>query len=570
MGFESVIAPAAMIAILVFIHEFGHFVVAKLCGVAVPVFSFGFGRRLFGFQFRGTDYRLSLLPFGGYVRIAGADPFGYGDEDDDEIGDRQMAFSRRPVWQRLAILGAGPLFNLLLPIGVFTLLLMAGEPIPAAEVGEVEATGIAASAGLQAGDRIIAFDDQPVESILQLDEALDGALVGRHTITVRHGDRTPVLQLQFDSVPMGVGDLGFTTSRPDNRVGVDSPSSPAGLAGLRTGDEILAIDGVEVRDWIAIEAAFPVGRATVDLDVRSFADEAEEPGSHQIHLVADPDFQPPAGEAQGPLDRWGLSPLTLFVGKVSQTAPTEDGILSEVGETGEESAAHKAGVLPGDRLLMVDGIPVRSWDDVLKGVSASMEGEGESAAARAVAITLVREGGRIDLDLVPTVIRDTNRFGRYYFRPILGITRQGSYADGPMVKARYGPGAALVRATQTTVALSGAIIEQIGMVVTGEAAFRQSVGGPVEMFRQAREAAKRGIFDWARLLGMLSISLGIVNLLPVPVLDGGQIIFTFVEGIRGRALPRELRERVQQVGVLFLVLLMLTVLVSDLHRLFQS
>jgi regulator of sigma E protease len=127
----SILSAVALITILVFIHEFGHFIVAKACGVHVTVFSFGFGKRLIGMEIGGTDYRVSMLPFGGYVKMAGADPFGMGEEDDDILDDPSRAFLRKPVWQRLLVVAAGPAFNLALPLVVFTILLMAGEPQPA-------------------------------------------------------------------------------------------------------------------------------------------------------------------------------------------------------------------------------------------------------------------------------------------------------------------------------------------------------------------------------------------------------------------------------------------------------
>ena len=146
------IAAIGMIAILVFIHEFGHFIVAKACGVHVKVFSIGFGRPLLGFDFKGTEYRLSMLPFGGYVQMAGADPFGTGEEDDEWLEDPESAFLRRPVWQRLLVVSAGPAFNLALPLVLFTVLLMAGEPQPANSVGTVDSDGLAAEAGMVPGE----------------------------------------------------------------------------------------------------------------------------------------------------------------------------------------------------------------------------------------------------------------------------------------------------------------------------------------------------------------------------------------------------------------------------------
>ena len=141
--------------------------------------------------------------------------------------------------------------------------------------------------------------------------------------------------------------------------------------------------------------------------------------------------------------------------------------------------------------------------------------------------------------------------------------------DGPKVRVYYSFGDAVARAWHETKTLSGYVIEQIGKLVTGAAAVQKSLGGPVEMVRQASSAAEQGIFVWARLMGMLSISLGIINLLPVPVLDGGQFLFYAVEGLRGRPLSLAIRERAQQVGVLFLVLLMMSVLFFDIRRLFE-
>jgi regulator of sigma E protease len=182
----------------------------------------------------------------------------------------------------------------------------------------------------------------------------------------------------------------------------------------------------------------------------------------------------------------------------------------------------------------------------------------------------VRAGAVVTLTMTPEVIEDTNQMGRYYFRPILGVMRNGGYAQGPMIRKYYGFFDAAHLSGVQTVMVMGLILEQIGKVFTGEAAVDKSVGGPVEMVRQAKKAAQAGLFSYARLLAGLSLSLGIVNLLPVPVLDGGQLLFFTIEGIRGRPVSAALRERAQQIGVLLLVMLMLTVLILDINRLFEA
>lgn len=563
----NILAAVTLVAILVFIHESGHYVVAKLCGVHVKIFSLGYGRRVAGFYHNGTDYRLSLLPFGGYVMMAGADPFGYGDEDDDELEDLSTSFMRRPVWQRLLIIAAGPAVNLIFPVIVFTALFMAGEPQPAASVGDVAVDSPAAEAGVLPGDLLVAIDGQEFGTWSGMSAVLQDAEIGEHSLTVeRNGQRVP-LSFSFDEDDGNI--LGVAFSRPDNSVGVDDPASPAGAAGIKTGDQIVAINGEDVEDWVTINQHF----ARASGDRMSVTVRAAAGGKDTVELVRS-DWQArsnglPLEAAQG----WGLSSATLFVDTIGETA--EDAgieILSgcRPGPAPPPSPALQNGIAPGDRFFRIDGEPIGSWGDVLDAVADSMVGEGEAATARTIQLELIRDGELLPLELTPKVIRDTDIAGQYFYRPILGTSRGGTYVSGPMTRQYYPFGLALKRSTEETVTISQLIVAQLGKLVTGEAAVDKSLGGPVEIVRQASAAAEKGLFTWVRLMAMLSISLGIVNLVPVPVLDGGQILFFLMEAIRGRPVSHQFRERAQQIGVLFLVALMLAVLVFDIHRLFEG
>jgi regulator of sigma E protease len=556
-------AAVGMIAILVFIHEFGHFIVAKACGVHVKVFSIGFGRRVVGVNFKGTEYRLSLLPFGGYVQMSGADPFGTGAEDDEGLDDPSQAFLRRPVWQRLLVVSAGPAFNLALPVVLFTVLLMAGEPQPANQLGTVERAGLAAAAGIEAGDVVTAIDGVETNTWNALARAISLWETGPHTVTVDRDGTHRRYDIAFDAE--GKLGLGISHLRPEAVIGVDDPRSPAGAAGLVTGDRILSVGGTPVSDWIEIEAALAEVASSVVL--------VELSDGREVQVSRVGDWAPPdPALRQLATAKWGLSPTTLFVGSVGETVSKDStdvlaGCRPKAARP--EAPAYLAGLREGDRFLRLDGKLVRGWSGVIDGVRSTMDGDGESATARALRVELVRAGELVTLEITPTVIRDTNALGRYYYRPVLGVMRLGMLSDGPKTRVYYGFGDAFSRALDETTRLSGYVIEQIGKLLTGAAAVQKSLGGPVEMVRQASSAAAEGLFVWARLMGMLSISLGIINLLPVPVLDGGQFLFYAVEGLRGRPLSLAVRERAQQIGVIFLVLLMMSVLFFDLRRLFE-
>jgi regulator of sigma E protease len=563
----SILAAVSMIAILVFIHELGHFLVAKACGVHVTVFSIGFGRRVAGFEFRGTDYRIGLLPFGGYVQMAGADPFGTGAEDDELLDDPSRAFLRRPVWQRLLVVSAGPAANLILPLVVFTTLLMAGEPQPASVVGGVSRDSIAAELGIVAGDSVIALDDGPVTTWGQLLTGVQAWESGSHKLTLERDGEQSERTLDWASDQVGTVGLGLTMLRPSAIIGVDDPASPAGLAGLLSGDEIVDVGGSEVRDWIDLSAVLAEQDGPV-------AVRFERAGtSHQTQLKPNPGAWVPLSTIPWPVTaKLGLMPASLFLGTVGErvsrdTTDVFAGCRPSV--TQAPAPAHEGGLLSGDRFYRLDGQPVTSWGDVLSGVKDTMEGDGLEATARPIRVEVVRAGAVVDVEMTPTVIRDTDALGRYYHRPVLGVSRMGGFVPGPNTRVYYSFPDALSRATRETTALTGYILEQIGKLLTGGAAVQKSLGGPVEMVRQARKAADEGLFRWARLMGMLSISLGIINLLPVPVLDGGQFLFYAIEGIRGRPLSLAIRERAQQIGVLLLVLLMVSVLFFDLRRLFE-
>ncbi len=549
----QLLAALALVGILVFIHESGHFIFAKIFGVGVQVFSLGFGRRLFGVEWGGTDYRVSLIPAGGYVMMEGADPFQDGG-DGDTASDSPTSFMNKPVWQRLIIVAAGPAFNLLLPVVVFTALFMVGEPGAAPVLGQVDLYSSAQDAGLQVGDRVTHINGKEIATWGALEESLE------------HIDQDPVvrllrgeqsLELTLDTPQGAILDGGVYPSSvygisaifPGPYVVVSDSDSVLAQAGLETGDLVTKVGEEEIRSFDALISELDgiQGEAEVAYMRRDTQGDVVD-GS--ITVTQDP-TRP---ESSLPFEHthanaWGLAPPYLSVYEVQPESPAEIG-----------------GLLRGDVVTAVDGVKVRTFNDVIHLVKQAQVGEGEVASARSVTLTLLRDGELQDRIFKPTIREDHDNFGRYTFRPVIGFNTFSVGIAQEEATRRYNFVPALQHAGQRTLDAATKVISTVGYLVTGEAAASKTVGGPIAIFRHAAAAAERGIFDWAYMMAGLSISLAVVNFLPVPVLDGGQFLFYAVEGIRGRPLSLLVRERAQQVGVLFLLGLMFVVLVIDVRN----
>ncbi len=565
MLLTKIIAGLVMLSVLVVIHEFGHFIVARLFKIGVPVFSVGMGPRIAGFEYNGTDYRLSALPIGGYVMMSGADPFG--EADPDTYVDPDEDFMRKPVWQRLLVMFAGPGANLLLPIFLLTAVLFVGEDRSAAVVGMVHPDTPAAEAGVRPDDRLVAVDGEPVElwsDVMRRIQDRPGAPI---TLTVDRAGEPLEVALPPDAFEVtrdGFADLsvtGLSWMQKSSQVGVDDPTSPAGRAGIRTGDGIVAVGDREVRTWRGLEAALAEGDShTVTL--RRAAEEAGEVETLRVPLERDPTWSPPHPEDPWADNEFGLVPVMLFVGSY-----------------GEDSAAADAGVELDDRILLIDGSPVRDWNELIQRVSATqtvedipttaggcMRGPPEPPAARAMTLTVVREGEVHELELVPRMTRELVRT-QVAYRPLIGVMQYpNAFVDGELVFKRYGLLEAVPEAARESVAVLGATFDVLGQFLTRERQMRETIGGPIAIFDMAGTSAEMGLGAFARLMAAISIGLAVINLLPVPVLDGGQILFYSIEGIRGRPLSVAIREKIQMIGVLFLVGLILIVSVHDISR----
>jgi regulator of sigma E protease len=532
----SLLAGIVLIGVIVLVHEWGHFVAARLFGIGVPVFSIGMGKRVWGFRWGETEYRVSQLPLGGYVQLAGADAFGESDDEESARFPPSQHFLKRPIYQRLVVLFAGPAVNLVLPILLTTAILLAGRPVAASVVAMVRPDTAAAAAGLAPGDRVTSVDGVPVGAWRELEERLDAATQAPVTLTVEGpaGVRTLAMDpATLSRGPDGVADLyafGLEIGRWPAAVGVDDPASPAARAGLRTGDTIEAVDGAPVDDFASLRRGITGSRHRLD----GRHDDGE---AFTTVVEADPAWV----AADGPWrDAFGLVPLQAFVASVSEGFPGSD-----------------AGVQVGDRLYALDGVPFQTFPLFVGQVTAS----DDAGEIRPLALDLIRAGERVRVIVTPVLHRFSEDAAP---RPVLGVGGHGSFLGYADTVLRSEPvGEALSIAWDTTWWLAERTLLGLYDVITGATDVQKGMGGPVDMVRVAGDAAEEGWQAFVATIGMVSLSVGLVNLLPVPVLDGGQILFFLLEAVRGRPLPLRWRETIQLASVLFLLGLMVLVTAGD-------
>jgi len=449
----SLLAFVAAIGLLVAVHEYGHYIVARLLGVKVIRYSIGFGRVLW--SRRGgpdqTEYCLSAIPLGGYVKLL--------DERDCPVSfaERHRAFNRQSAPARIAILSAGPLFNLAFAVVAYTVMFVSGVPGMKPVIGAVEDGSVAARAGLRAGDTILTVGDRQVGT--------------------------------WESATLAI------------------------------------LDGILSEGAVRLAVADDAGTSrTVSLPTAGQESRLTEPGQ----LFPGLGFSP-----------WSPRPPPL-IGTVVAGGPAE-----------------RAGLMPGDLVLDVDGEPIGTWFAWVEVIRSS---PGEQ-----LLVTVLRGDIEIEL-LVDVEIADTDagRIGR------IGAAAADMPADllaGMRAEERYGPVEALTRATAKTWEMSLLTLRMIWRMVTGDVSVK-NISGPINIAQYAGVSATIGLTAFLSLLAIVSISLGVLNLLPVPMLDGGQIVYTVAESVKGSPLSERAQIIGQQVGIAFLLMLMTLAFYNDLSRVF--
>jgi len=424
---EAIFRLIISLGILVFIHEFGHFILAKLVGIRVERFSLGFPPRMFGKKYGDTDYCISWIPLGGYVKMT-----GMIDEslDTDSIKGEPWEFMSKPVWQRFLVIFAGPAMNLILAVLLFSAVtyFTGLKESLGVIVGEIKSEQIVKKTGLQNGDNILSVNEQPVKTWSDIDAALsktDGVKISfERNSEVLTSEFSTTL---FDSIPRSLPAV----------IGSLNENFPAEKAGMQVGDRIVSINGNEIKTWHEL--------------------------TEIIH--ASPD--------SAMLIEW---------------------------ERGTENFA--ATIIP--KMEKIQGKEIG-----LIGISFPVQ--------------------EIELNFFESLAHGYNY---------------------------------CVQITQLT-------YHYVKLVIKGEQSFKDAFGGPIMIAKLAKDSAQEGESNFIAFIAFLSLNLGLLNLLPIPVLDGGHIVFLLIEGIIRRPIPDKAKLVIQQIGMVVLIAFMLFVIVNDISRLRQ-
>ncbi|MBW1807613.1 MAG: site-2 protease family protein [Deltaproteobacteria bacterium] len=546
-----------LIGILIFAHEGGHFTFAKLFKVKVLTFSLGFGTPIrlgkFKLSFKPgeTEYRIAWFPIGGFVRMLGDDP-----SEEIPVADQPRAFSTQKAWKRFLIIFGGPLFSVLLAVPIYFVFHLVQDTAPAPIVGRVVPGSPAALAGIHPNDRVFSIAGFEVETFEDIDSGIQSSAGQAVKITVERAgkklsfDVKPVPELDETGLEL-LGqrwDAGLKYKRQGNIIGVVKPDSPAVRSQLQCWDRILEVGGIPVEGWWDAQYIMEgngkhllpvtVVRAA---HVEAGAVTVKTPALMETFVRPDDVSKAPEGTLHTKLAYFGIEPIDLYIGEVSEGLP-----------------ADRNGLVAGDKIISVGGQPIFSWEQFSLAVAEQPDDM--------IRVQIRHAGSLRNIEFKPEVITQTNEFKQKIRKLGLGV----SYMPNTLFGQRIARPDRFLYASKMAFVDTGNAISMniIGFVriFQGRVKPSEAIGGPLMIADIAGKSAEKGWQYFVQMMAFLTTLLGILNLLPIPILDGGHIAFILIEVLIRRPVSIKTRVVSTYIGLILLAGLMIFALGNDIHR----
>lgn len=533
-----------LVSALIFVHELGHFAWAKVFGVKVITFSLGFGPKILRFRGKETEYCIGLIPLGGFVKMLEATT-----NDPVLPEDRHRTFESQALWKRIVIVVAGPVMNLVFPVVLYFSVFIGQKQLLPPTVGVV-LPGHAADGKLVPGDRILAVNGTEISTFAELSRVVRKS-PGRELelkvfrdygyVDVAITPDETVEKYELDIVER-VGRLGILPSLPRAVIGVPEPDSLAYRAGLRTFDMITQVGSRPIERYVDLEAALRDNRGE---------------NTPVAYLRAQP--------IRGALG--GLADLAVFEAGVANLAPdpTPGDLFTRTGiESADlyaavvpDTALRRAGLLPGDKVTDLDGESLPAWSSFRERLL--------DAPDRPHTLGWLREGRRMSGTIQMRREQWVDEYGQHFDRYVMRTQHWVPYAPEQLIENpapfRYAFRSAIEETTDVMRFISIGFLR----LVEGRISL-SSLSGPITIYDVAGEAGARGTDYFVWVMALISINLGLLNLLPIPVLDGGHLLFFAIEAITRRPVPLRVREVASLIGMGLLFLLMGVAFKNDVDR----
>jgi regulator of sigma E protease len=544
-AFDNIVPFVVLLGILVFVHELGHFLVARFCGVRVEVFSLGFGKKLLSYKYGDTVYCLSLIPLGGYVKM-----FGEQGSVDIAESDRAVSFTHKTVWQRIAIVLAGPLMNFFFAVLIFGFIAFNGEETRSARISEVQPSSVAEASGLKTQDKILQVAGQNVQTYEEFQKNLNRFQNSDVELTVQQNGeperkvKVPVKSINNPNI--------FTTSSTIATIEGILPYTKGTLiavqydslaykVGLRTGDEIQRINNQKITSWSELGQLISNESLQIEVERAKLSDSNDKNSAAQKEKVTLTSLIDPTAKIQN-LSEYGIENTDVYLDQVVPDSP-----------------AAAAGLVKYDKIINIDGQKISSWDDVLQKIKSY-------TGTDAITMTVLREGTEVTKKLTPKMTSQMTLQGKEDKRYTIGIVAMANIAMPELVVvSEKNPLMAIARGTERSWDISVMTVMSFVRLFQGEVSSK-NIGGMISIGKAAKDSYQMGLQSFLMTMGILSISLFILNLLPVPVLDGGHLVFYVIEVIKGSPLSLRKIELAHQFGFALLMGLMALALFNDFSK----